>query len=350
MAFLEKFNTWMTPERSVAFQGLGGILSQLAHGGPVDVSESHRALARLRDNRAFRQGLQSSGVLDQFTPQQKAMLMTMPSEKAKAIITQRLFAAPKERRVVKGADGFNYWADNEERVLPDVVKPVDNPASVQEFEYAKSQGFTGTFSEWLAWQMPGMSIHSNPETGEFTFQQGINQQGADTKPMTESQSKDTVFATRAEGALETLGPYEEALTGLLDRNVSGLPGGNFLTSEEYKLAQQAGMEFIQAILRKDTGAAIIAAEQEEYRKVYLPQPGDTEAVLAQKKQARIRAVEALKAGMPAHAILAQERALEATEARTQSDDDLKDKDGPPEGLDPDVWGAMTPEERALWEN
>ena len=75
------------------------------------------------------------------------------------------------------------------------------------------------------------------------------------------------------------------------------------------MAEQAGKEFLQAILRKDTGAAITPAETSEYGSVYLPRPGDTPELLAQKRVSRMRALEAIKAGMPPAAILAQERAL-----------------------------------------
>jgi hypothetical protein len=69
---------------------------------------------------------------------------------------------------------------------------------------------------------------------------------------------------------------------------------------------------LQAILRKDTGAAITAPEQALYGVTYLPQPGDGDAQLAYKEQARRRAVEAIKAGQPPSAIVAAEKALAAS--------------------------------------
>lgn len=129
------------------------------------------------------------------------------------------------------------------------------------------------------------------------------------KALTEGQSKDTVFATRASGALPLLDEHGDALTSLGSSLGAKVPGvGNYLKSEEYQKAEQAGMEFLQAILRKDTGAAITADEQTQYGKVYLPAPGDSTAVLEQKRLSRIRAVEALKAGMPAQALLSMEEA------------------------------------------
>lgn len=188
------------------------------------------------------------------------------------------------------------------------------PSAVQEYEYAKTQGFPGTFQDWEASKKGGMSLTVDPATGQVSFQQGNN-----IKPMTEGQSKDTTYAVRAEGALPLIDKYGDALTSLLESAAGSLPGGvgNYLQSPEYQQAQQAGKEWLQAILRKDTGAAITKEETEEYGSVYLPRPGDSPDVLAQKKASRTRALEALKAGMTPQAILAQEKALEKTNAATK---------------------------------
>lgn len=90
--------------------------------------------------------------------------------------------------------------------------------------------------------------------------------------------------------------------------------GNYLTSKDYQVARSAGTEFLQALLRKDTGAAIQPFEMAEYGSVYLPQPGDKPERLAYKKEARHRAVAAIEAGMPAQAIVAQEKALSTSGA------------------------------------
>lgn len=162
----------------------------------------------------------------------------------------------------------------------------------------------------------GTQLTVDPVTGAVTFQQGSG-----LKPLTEGQSKDAVFATRAEGALSTLNQFEDALTSFKDSAASGTPVvGNYLKSEDYQKAEQSGREFLQAILRKDTGAAITKEETAEYGNVYLPRPGDTPEVIAQKRLSRQRALEALKAGMPPQAILQAEQALKNTNA-TQSGND-----------------------------
>lgn len=162
---------------------------------------------------------------------------------------------------------------------------------------------TGQFEQVGGVKAPsGTSLTVGPD-GTVQFQQGGG------KPLTEGQAKDTVFVTRASGALPLIDKYGDALTNLGERVGGGVPIiGNYLKSPEYQQAEQSGKEFLQAILRKDTGAAITPAETEEYGSVYLPRPGDSPELLAQKKASRQRALKALTLGLPPQAILSLEKA------------------------------------------
>jgi hypothetical protein len=195
----------------------------------------------------------------------------------------------------------------------------------------------------------GMVIESDGQGG-FRMMQGAGANSATSKPFTEGQSKDVVFATRAEGALTALDPIANNLT---DRKgvaagwiPMGLGGG--MQSSDYQVARTAGDEFLQAILRKDTGAAITNEEQVLYGGTYLPQPGDGPERLAYKAQARQRAVAALKAGMSPAQLIAQERALDSGGAATPQAQPAPGNEAAPQGVDPAIWQHMTPEERALW--
>lgn len=116
---------------------------------------------------------------------------------------------------------------------------------------------------------------------------------------TEGQSKDNVFVTRAKGALQVLEPVADQLVSRGNRIAEGVPlgVGREFQDPNFQVAKQAGDEFLQAILRKDTGAAITEPEQELYGVTYLPQPGDGPQVLEAKRNARARAVDAIEAGM-----------------------------------------------------
>lgn len=163
----------------------------------------------------------------------------------------------------------------------------------------------------------GMSIESDGQGG-FRLIQGAGA-GAG-KPFTEGQSKDVVYATRAQGALEVLEPVAGELTSLGSQIAGYDPTGMIrsrVQSSNYQVARQAGDEFLQAILRKDTGAAITSQEQALYGVTYLPQPGDGPEVLEAKRAARQRAVAAINAGMSPAQMIAAETALGTQEAPAQ---------------------------------
>lgn len=54
-----------------------------------------------------------------------------------------------ERKIIKGADGRNYYLDTGEPVFPGVSAPVDQPTSVEEYNFAREQGFEGTYEDWI---------------------------------------------------------------------------------------------------------------------------------------------------------------------------------------------------------
>jgi hypothetical protein len=153
----------------------------------------------------------------------------------------------------------------------------------------------------------GTSLSVDPTTGAVSFNQG-----AGVKPLTEVQSKDVGFATRATNALPIVNQYEKSLLSLSGSLAEGIPMnlGNYAQSEEYQLARDAGRDFLATILRKDSGAAITPNEESIYGKMFLPQPGDKPATITAKRQRRALAVEAIKAGMPPSAIESMTKALD----------------------------------------
>jgi hypothetical protein len=66
-------------------------------------------------------------------------------------------------------------------------------------------------------------------------------------------------------------------------------------SEQQQQTDQARRNFISAVLRKESGAAIPPDEYTNEEKKYFPQAGDGPKVIQQKQEARKLAIEALKA-------------------------------------------------------
>lgn len=70
--------------------------------------------------------------------------------------------------------------------------------------------------------------------------------------------------------------------------------GNYMTSPEYQKYDQASRDFVNAVLRKESGAAISESEFQNARIQYFPQPGDTPDKIAQKAKNRQIVIEAMK--------------------------------------------------------
>ena len=193
---------------------------------------------------------------------------------------------------------------------PDAPKQGFRIATPQEAKaYGSTAGQFGPDGRFYPVDVPqGMTIESDG-AGGFRMVQGP---AGTEKPFTEAQSKDVVFGTRAQGALDVLDPIAGELTSRTQRAAEFDPTGlarGAMQSDQFQIAKNAGDEFLQALLRKDSGAAITPSEQSLYGVTYLPQPGDNEALLEAKKAARRRAVTAIQAGMNPAQIVAQEKAL-----------------------------------------
>lgn len=70
---------------------------------------------------------------------------------------------------------------------------------------------------------------------------------------------------------------------------------NMTNSETFKNYQAGAREWIAALLRKDTGAAVTNTEWELYFPTYFPQPGDSAEVQRQKLERRVAEARKLRA-------------------------------------------------------
>jgi len=121
---------------------------------------------------------------------------------------------------------------------------------------------------------------------------------------TEFQGKSAAFGSRAQEAdriLQSLeGKYSQAgintKQGLGNTWIVGgalESGANLALSPESQQAEQAQRDFVNAILRQESGAAIGKDEFANAAKQYFPQPGDSKEVRTQKAANRARAVQGL---------------------------------------------------------
>lgn len=140
-----------------------------------------------------------------------------------------------------------------------------------------------------------------------------------TKPLTESQANINLFGTRALEAnkiIEGLSADGVDRPGLIKRTVestfgiipdwvggdriSDIAGSafNWTQSDAQQAVEQAKRDFINAILRKESGAVIGKDEFTNAEKQYFPQIGDSKAVIEQKAKNRRTAIQGLEAALP----------------------------------------------------
>lgn len=104
---------------------------------------------------------------------------------------------------------------------------------------------------------------------------------------TDTQAGSMDFGSRMTFANDILENTEQLGTNLGEQFFSKIPVfGGALTSPEFKQYDQARRTFVNAILRRESGAAIAESEFESANQQYFPQPFDPPEVIAQKRAAR----------------------------------------------------------------
>ncbi len=126
------------------------------------------------------------------------------------------------------------------------------------------------------------------------------------KPLTEAQGKATAFSARmlnADNEINDLIKEGVKTPSIIKRSVENAPliggalGGaanKFVASEKQQKMEQAQRDFVNAVLRQESGASISPSEFDNASKQYFPQFGDSPTVIAQKAKNRAIAIEGMK--------------------------------------------------------
>jgi hypothetical protein len=138
-------------------------------------------------------------------PTQLGLLRTMAAndpEAAMGILQEQAFASPKERRIIKGADGFQYYADDGTRVLPNAQKaPKKERFTINEGDTQKT--YIGDPTDPATWQSVAEAPRYKPGT-DVTIE-GDQPLTPFEKEMGENAAKDATAvlsaASNAEGTL-----------------------------------------------------------------------------------------------------------------------------------------------------
>ena len=134
--------------------------------------------------------------------------------------------------------------------------------------------------------------------GTVRFSQGAVSNTAKVPKMTVDAAKNTGFYGRTLEANKILNELEAQGTDFWQSNLDAVPFGlgNYARSPEFQKFDQARRDFVNAILRRESGAVISDREFENAEKQYFPVPGDSQEVIAQKRRNRETAIEGLRVG------------------------------------------------------
>lgn len=116
-------------------------------------------------------------------------------------------------------------------------------------------------------------------------------------PMNNEQARDAGFADRMTNSNMLLSKIDTQGGSLWQRLTENVPMiGGYAQSPEYQEFRQARDDFINAQLRRESGAAISKDEYIKADKQYFPQPGDSPQVIERKALNRKLAVEGMIRG------------------------------------------------------
>jgi hypothetical protein len=237
-----------------------------------------------------------------------------------------------------------------QRLVPSLIEQA-NPKPIAEqikYDLAKQGGYKGTFNDFMNQmteadkariaidkQRLGLEAANqnkpqlvetengpmlvNLRTGQAQPIMAGNQPIAGGKPLTESQGNATAFGIRMKESNALINDLEKkgvTNTGIVRSTVGGIVGMTPFIGDKLQQGVQSGMNvlpgalggpspeqqqvdaarknFITAVLRKESGAAISPTEFYTEAQKYFPQPGDSDQVIKQKSHARETAIKAME--------------------------------------------------------
>lgn len=175
----------------------------------------------------------------------------------------------------------------------------------KDFLKAKEEGYKGSWLEYqtkmanLKQPTTNVTVNNNPEglltpaeAGQLGVPYGTPRKAAfGITPSTEGERVAATYAERMNQANSALSKFEKQATGAGQLVYQELP--NVLKPEVTQEIEQAKRNFLNAVLRKESGAVINPAEMEEANKQYFPLPGDSPAVVKLKAQNRDTAIKGM---------------------------------------------------------
>lgn len=204
------------------------------------------------------------------------------------------FAKPSREGLVNAGDG-NLYDPNTGKWITAPGGTAKAPDVKEFFDEGTGQPYkaiwnpqTGQYERFGGVKAPsGMTVEMGPD-GTFRLVQGPTGGSLNVE-----QGKNTGFLIRSRDAHDVISALEESGTSLWNKTMRGLPGGvgNYGLDANAQKFEQAKRDFVNAVLRRESGAVISEEEFENANQQYFPQPGDGPEVIAQKRRNRENAIK-----------------------------------------------------------
>jgi len=254
-----------------ALQGIGRTLSAVGSGLTGHASDTAGMFSGVNDALAAQQGPLGMLALQQrqYAQQQKDVqkAQQQQSKTVQLLISKgrQDLADAVQNGLMSGGDAYKMFLEP--------AKAVDQPAAIQEYQFAVGQGYTGTFADYQKELRRAAATNI-----DFNANQGVAAGYADRMAAADKVLEDPKLLP--------------AMTDATKPFISNIPvAGNFMVGSEYQVAEQAQRDFLNAILRRESGAVISPSEFDNAKRQYFPQPGDSPEVIAQKAANRKMAIE-----------------------------------------------------------
>ncbi len=138
--------------------------------------------------------------------------------------------------------------------------------------------------------------------GNIKRVEGFSPKSGADKPLTDAQSKAALFGTRMQNSDQIINDLAgKGTTTSVPFSRAGFGVGstiNAASSGSQQQLDQAKRDFINATLRRESGAVISPSEFDNAEKQYFPQIGDSAAVIKQKANNRAIATRGVQAEVP----------------------------------------------------
>jgi len=229
---------------------------------------------------------------------------------------QKLFGNPKEGQKYtniqqdKAGNSFGFNTEtNQFEQLPGAKMATENWSAPYKVggEYLQRNANTGEIRKAYGTaegdKAPAGYVWATDASGQKTLSAIPGGPADKTLNPTTDVANAALFSNRMEKADKILNELEGKYSPMaISVKTSGktalIPGGQaavnaYMSSSDQK-AEQAQRDFVNAVLRRESGAAISPSEFENASIQYFPQPNDTQEMIKQKAEARKTAIQGIK--------------------------------------------------------